>query len=71
MRELRRFLQESDRKKPLDAVSLFRLGMSQLQLGRKADAAQTLTRAINAGLQGKQADEARRSIAELKDPAGR
>ena len=43
-------LQESARKRPLDANSLFYLGMSQLQARQKTEARGVLSRALTGGL---------------------
>jgi tetratricopeptide (TPR) repeat protein len=59
-------LQESARKKPLDADSLFYLGMSQLQARQKAEAQGVLNQALVAGLQEPRASEAKRALADLQ-----
>ncbi len=59
-------LQESARKRPLDADSLFCLGMSQLQTRQKAEAQGILNQALVAGLQDPQAAEAKRALADLQ-----
>jgi tetratricopeptide (TPR) repeat protein len=59
-------LQESARKRPLDADSLFCLGMSQLQTRQKAEAQGILNQALVAGLHDPQAAEAKRALAELE-----
>jgi tetratricopeptide (TPR) repeat protein len=59
-------LQESARKKALDADSLFYLGMSQLQAKQKADAQGVLNQALVAGLQEPLASEAKRALADLQ-----
>ncbi len=59
-------LQESARKKPLDANSLFYLGMSQLQARQKAEAQGVLNQALVAGLQEPLATEAKRALANLQ-----
>jgi tetratricopeptide (TPR) repeat protein len=59
-------LQESARKRPLDADSLFYLGMSQLQARQKAEAQGLLNQALVAGLQDPMAAEAKRALAELQ-----
>jgi tetratricopeptide (TPR) repeat protein len=59
-------LQESARKRPLDANSLFYLGMSQLQARQKADARGALNQALVAGLQDPLAAEAKRALADLQ-----
>jgi tetratricopeptide (TPR) repeat protein len=59
-------LQESARKRPLDADSLFYLGMSQLQARQKAEARGVLNQALVAGLQEPLASEAKRALADLE-----
>jgi TolA-binding protein len=59
-------LQESARKRPLDADSLFCLGMSQLQTRQKAEAQGILNQALVSGLQDPQAAEAKRALADLQ-----
>ncbi|HZR63886.1 MAG TPA: tetratricopeptide repeat protein [Terriglobales bacterium] len=59
-------LQESARKKPLDANSLFYLGMSQLQTSQKTEARGALNQALIAGLQDPLAAEARRALADTQ-----
>jgi Flp pilus assembly protein TadD len=59
-------LQESARKRPLDADSLFYLGMSQLQTRQKAAAQGVLNQALVAGLQDPLAAEAKRALADLQ-----
>jgi tetratricopeptide (TPR) repeat protein len=59
-------LQESARKRPLDADSLFCLGMSQLQTRQKAEAQGILNHALVAGLQDPLAAEAKRALADLQ-----
>jgi tetratricopeptide (TPR) repeat protein len=59
-------LQESARKRPLDADSLFYLGMSQLQTRQKAEAQGILNQALTAGLQDPMAAEAKRALADLQ-----
>jgi tetratricopeptide (TPR) repeat protein len=58
--------QESFRKRPLDADSLFYLGMSQLQTRQKAEAQGILNQALTAGLQDPMAAEAKRALADLQ-----
>ncbi len=58
-------LQESARKRPLDADSLFYLGMSQLQIRQKAEAQGMLNQALLAGLQEPLASEARQALAHI------
>jgi tetratricopeptide (TPR) repeat protein len=57
--------QESARKRPLDADSLFYLGMSQLQTRQKAEAQGILNQALVAGLRDPMAAEAKRALADL------
>ena len=57
-------LQESARKRPLDADSLFYLGMSQLQTRQKAEAQGVLNQALLAGLHEPLATEAKRALAD-------
>jgi tetratricopeptide (TPR) repeat protein len=59
-------LQESARKKALDADSLFYLGMSQLQARQKAEAQEVLNQALVAGLQEPRASEAKRALTDLQ-----
>ena len=59
-------LQESSSKRPLDADSLFYLGMSQLQTRQKAEAEGILNQALVAGLQDPMAAEAKRALADLQ-----
>ena len=59
-------LQESSRKQPLDADSLFYLGMSQLQTRQKAEAQGILNQALGAGLHDPMAAEAKRALADLQ-----
>jgi tetratricopeptide (TPR) repeat protein len=59
-------LQESARKRPLDANSLFYLGMSQLQANQKTEARGALNQAVVAGLQEPQVTEAKRALADLQ-----
>jgi tetratricopeptide (TPR) repeat protein len=59
-------LQESARKKPLDADSLFYLGMSQLQARQKSEAQGVLNQALVAGLREPYATEAKRALADLR-----
>jgi Flp pilus assembly protein TadD len=58
-------LQESARKKPLDANSLFYLGMSQLQARQSTEARGVLNEALTNGLQEPFATEAKRALADL------
>jgi tetratricopeptide (TPR) repeat protein len=57
---------ETARKRPLDADSLFYLGMSQLQASQKAEARGVLNQALVAGLQEPLATEAKRALADLQ-----
>jgi tetratricopeptide (TPR) repeat protein len=59
-------LQESARKRPLDANSLFYLGMAQLQARQKTEARGVLNQALVAGLQDPLAAEAKRALADLQ-----
>jgi len=59
-------LQESARKRTLNADSLFYLGMSQLQTRQKAEARGVLDQALVAGLQEPLATEAKRALADLQ-----
>ena len=59
-------LQESARKRPLDADSLFYLGMSQLQARQKTEARGVLNQALVAGLQEPLATEAKRALVDLQ-----
>ncbi|TMP89976.1 MAG: tetratricopeptide repeat protein, partial [Verrucomicrobia bacterium] len=59
-------LQESARKRPLDANALFYLGMSELQASQKVEARGVLNRALVAGLQEPLATEAKRALADLQ-----
>jgi tetratricopeptide (TPR) repeat protein len=59
-------LEESARKRSLDANSLFYLGMSQLQTRQKAEARDVLNQALVGGLQEPQASEARHALADLQ-----
>ena len=57
--------QESARETPLDARSLYYLGMAQAQAKHKAEAKETLNRALQAGLGGAEASEAKRALADI------
>jgi tetratricopeptide (TPR) repeat protein len=59
-------LQETARKRPLDANSLFYLGMAQLQARQKTEAQGILKQALTAGLQDPLAAEAKRTLADLQ-----
>jgi tetratricopeptide (TPR) repeat protein len=59
-------LEESARKRSLNANSLFYLGMSQLQTRQKADARDVLNQALVGGLQEPLASEARHALADLQ-----
>jgi tetratricopeptide (TPR) repeat protein len=59
-------LQESARKRQLDADSLFYLGMSQLQARQKTEAEGVLNQALLAGLHEPLATEAKRALADLQ-----
>jgi Flp pilus assembly protein TadD len=58
--------QESARKRPLDANSLFYLGMSQLQARQTAEARGALNQALAGGLQEALAAEAKQALAGLQ-----
>jgi len=58
--------QETARQRPLDADSLFYLGMSQLQASQKAEARGALNQALAGGLQEPLASEAKRALADLQ-----
>jgi tetratricopeptide (TPR) repeat protein len=58
-------LEESARKRQLDANSLFYLGMSQLQARQKTEARGVLSRALTVGLEEPFATEAKRALADL------
>jgi len=57
--------QESAREKPLDAKSLYYLGMAHAQAKHKAEAKETLNRALQAGLGDAEASEAKRALADI------
>jgi tetratricopeptide (TPR) repeat protein len=57
--------QESARERPLDAKSLYYLGMAQAQAKRNAEAKETLNRALRAGLSETEASEAKRALAGI------
>jgi len=59
-------LQESARKRPLDANALFYLGMSQLQARQKTEARGILNQALVAGLHEPLATEAKRALTDLQ-----
>src|SRR5262249_27379981 len=59
-------LQESARKRPLNADSLFYLGMAQLQARQKTEARGVLNQALVAGLQEPLATEAKRALTDLQ-----
>ncbi len=59
-------LQESARRKPLDAKALFFLGMSQLQTNLEPEGRETLERAFAATLEEPMATEARQALKELQ-----
>ncbi len=58
-------LQETAQKRPLDADSLFYLGMSQLQNRQKPEAKEVLNQALVAGLQEPLATQAKRALTDL------
>src|SRR3989440_8700248 len=57
--------QESARERPLDARSLYYLGMAQAQAKHNAEAKETLNRALQAGLSDAEASEAKRALAHI------
>jgi len=57
--------QESARERPLDARSLYYLGMAHAQAKHNAEAKETLNRALQAGLSDAEASEAKRALAEI------
>jgi tetratricopeptide (TPR) repeat protein len=57
--------QESAREKPLDARSLYFLGMAHAQAKHKEEAKETLNRALQAGLGDAEASEAKRALADI------
>lgn len=57
--------QETAQKRPLDADSLFYLGMSQLQNRQKPEAKEVLNQALVAGLQEPLATQAKRALTDL------
>jgi tetratricopeptide (TPR) repeat protein len=59
-------LQESARQRPLDANSLFYLGMSQLQARQTAEGRGALNQALAGGLGEPLATEAKRALAEVQ-----
>ena len=59
-------LQESAPQRPLDADSLFYLGMSQLRARQKTEARGALNPALTAGLQEPFASEAEHALADLQ-----
>ena len=59
-------LRQSSEKKPLDAKSLYYLGMSQLKANEKLQSREALQGALAAGLQDPLASEARNALAELE-----
>ena len=59
-------LQESARQKPLDASSLFYLGMSQLEARQTNEARAALNKALAGGLEQPRATEAKRVLADLQ-----
>jgi tetratricopeptide (TPR) repeat protein len=59
-------LQESAQKKPLDANSLFYLGMSQLQIKQKSEARGVLDQALVGGLQEPLATQAKQALARIE-----
>ena len=61
-------LQESARRKPLDAKGLFYLGLSLLEAKQSAAAIKALQEALDAGLPAPLSEKARQSLAKLKKP---
>ena len=59
-------LQDSASKSPLDAPSLYYLGMSLLQTNDKPDSLAALQQAVAAGLTGPQLADANRALAQLQ-----
>jgi hypothetical protein len=59
-------LQESARKRTLDANSLFYLGMSQLQVKQNTEARDALNQALVGGLREPLASEAKNALADLR-----
>ncbi len=59
-------LQESARQQPLDANSLFYLGMSQLQARQTAEGRGALNQALAGGLEEPLATEAKRALADIQ-----
>ena len=57
--------QETAQKRPLDADSLFYLGMSQLQNRQKPEGKEVLNQALVAGLQEPLATQAKRALTDL------
>ena len=57
--------QESARERPLDARSLYYLGMAYAQAKHNAEAKETLNRALQAGLSDVEASEAKRALADI------
>ena len=57
--------QESARERPLDARSLYYLGMAHAQAKHTAEAKETLNRALQAGLSDAEASEAKRALADI------
>ena len=58
-------LQESARKKPLDAKGLYYRGLSYKEAKQPAEARKALTAALAAGLSAPSADVAQRTLAQL------
>jgi len=57
--------QESGRERPLDARSLYYLGMAHAQAKHNAEAKETLNRALQAGLSDAEAKEAKQALANI------
>ena len=64
-RRVIQLLQEAEQKLQLDAVSLYFLGMSQLQVNQKPAARQSLEKALAAGLGDPEAAEAKKAIEKI------
>lgn len=58
-------LQESGKKNPLDAKSLYFLGLSQIEAKQKPAGRETLNQALSAGLKEPLAEEARQALSKL------
>jgi predicted Zn-dependent protease len=60
-------LQESAKKGPLDAESLYYLGMSHRQVNEQAQSKDALERALEAGLREPHSRDAKRVLAEIRE----